>query len=259
MDGGRNGRHTDRATAPVGERRGVSVAWFAAFWHEAVSNDADRAWLDPLLAAKPAVLRALSHLPSSIHDPYLDDCRPPAPVLQLCFADVAGLNAARGHLQILATPDALRSLFGAAATQRGLRARALPVPEPRQSPAMCSYPAAYEGKSDDLDARVTHYTTHRTAIMAHFPHIRETEVGTRPHWRGALSWQHGIHVLRSKVVFDNPARLTAALNAPLPHDMRADDATFRKFTGPVTHFPMHTAVVERSRFIGAVVAPRRGG
>jgi hypothetical protein len=49
---------------------------------------------------------------------------------------------------------------------------------------------------------------------------------------------------RNKVVFDSPAALTAALNSPVRHEMRAAFARFPAFTGPITHFPMATMIVE---------------
>jgi hypothetical protein len=49
---------------------------------------------------------------------------------------------------------------------------------------------------------------------------------------------------RNKVVFDSPAALTAALNSPVRHEMRAAFHRFPSFTGPITHFPMTTRTVE---------------
>ncbi len=237
----------------------MKVAWFATFRHEAALSDADRAWLEAVLAETPAVSRALIHSPATTHDPYLDDGRPPALVLQLYFADVAGPDAAQRYLQILATRDALVSLRGAATTQQAMLARAFPVPEPCQSPTMCSHLVAYEGEAEDLDVWVAHHTAQHTATMARFPDIREIEVCTRLDWRGALPWPHVNHMLRNEVVFDAPPALTAALNSPARHEMRADYATFPKFTGPVTHFPMRTADVGLSRFAGEAAARQRGG
>jgi hypothetical protein len=237
----------------------MKVAWFATFRHDAALSDVDRAWLGPVLAETPAVSRALVHTPTTTDDPYLDDGRPPALVLQLYFADVAGLDAAQRHLQILAAPDVLGSLRGAATTQQAMFARAFPVPEPRERPTMCSYLVAYEGEAEDLDAWLVHYTTRHTATMAHFPNIREIEVCTRLDWQGALPWPHVNHMLRNKVVFDAPPALTAALNSPTRHEMRAEYATFPKFTGRVTHFPMRTAVIERSGLAGEATAHLQGG
>jgi hypothetical protein len=80
--------------------------------------------------------------------------------------------------------------------------------------------------------------------MARFPGIRQVEIYTRIDWRGSLPWPRVEHMQRNKVVFDSPAALTAALNSPARHEMRAAFARFPAFTGPVTHFPMATMIVE---------------
>lgn len=180
-------------------------------------------------------------------------------MLQLYFEDVAGLGAAQRHRQILAMPDALPSLRGAATTRQATRVRAYSVPEPRPWPVMCGYHMAYEGEADDVDARVAHRTTHHNAIMACFPSVVEIEVGTRLDWRGALGWPHVNHRLRNKVVLHDPPGLTAALHPPARRDMRSDYATFRQFTGPVTHFPMRIAVIDLPRCAHAVTARERRG
>lgn len=97
----------------------MSVARFAAFSHAAARGDADTAWLDLVLAATPAVSRALIAAPVGTHKPYPDDGRPSARVLRFCFDNVARLSGAQRHLRILATSDALPSLRDAAAPQRG--------------------------------------------------------------------------------------------------------------------------------------------
>jgi hypothetical protein len=48
---------------------------------------------------------------------------------------------------------------------------------------------------------------------------------------------------RNKVVFDNQAALTEALNSPVRHEMRDSFHRFPAFTGPITHFPMTTTTV----------------
>jgi len=237
----------------------MSVAWFAGFSREAALSDADRAWLDPVLVATPAVSRPLVHAPASTHDPNLDDGRAPALVLQRYFDDEAGMNGAQRHLQILATPEELPSLRGAVATHQVMRMRAFRVPEPRQSSAMCVYHVAYEGEADDMDAWVSHDITQHTAIMTRFRQIRESEIGTRLDWRGALSWPHVNRMLRNKVVVNKPPGLRAAPNSPVRRDMRASHATTRKFAGPATHIPIDPAVVDLSRFAGAVAACQRCG
>jgi hypothetical protein len=236
----------------------MSVAWFVTFRQDAALADADRARIEPVLAATPAVARVLIHTPASTRDPYLDDGRPPVLALQLYFVDLAGLDAAQRHLQVLATPDALPSLRGAAVTQQAMLARAFAVPAPCEARNLCSYLVAYDGEADDPDAWIAHYNTHHTAIMARFPAIRDIEVCTRLDWHGALPWPHVDHMLRNKVVFDDPPALTAALNSPVRHDMRADYARFGRFTGQVTHFPMHTTVLDLPSH-AAKSALRQGG
>ena len=45
---------------------------------------------------------------------------------------------------------------------------------------------------------------------------------------------------RNKVVFDDAAALTAALNSPVRHEMRADFKNFPPFEGRNSHYPMAT-------------------
>ena len=52
------------------------------------------------------------------------------------------------------------------------------------------------------------------------------------------------HMQRNKVVFDSAAALATALNSPVRHEMRAAFGRFPPFTGPITHFPMATLIVE---------------
>lgn len=216
----------------------MTVTWFATFRQNGAVSAEDVARIAAVLRATPGVTRALVHTPAQTHDPYLDDGAPPALVLQLYWHDLAALDAAQRHLHALTA--GLPSLRDAAVTQQAMLARSFPVPEPRGVDRTCTYLVSYEGEAEDLDAWVTHYTMHHTAVMARFPGIREIEVCTRLDWQGALPWPVVNHMLRNKVVFDDPAALTAALNSPIRHEMRADFALFPKFTGSVTHFPMHT-------------------
>jgi hypothetical protein len=64
-------------------------------------------------------------------------------------------------------------------------------------------------------------------------------------------------MLRNKVVFDDADALTAALNSPVRHDMRADYLRFPAFSGTVTHFPMATRSVTREA--EEVETRKRGG
>ena len=227
----------------------MTVTYSATFRHDGVVGAEDLQWLERLLAATPGLARGLIYTPAQTHDPYLDDGRPPALAVQLYFPDLAAAEAvlARdGHLQALAARDALPSLRGAAVTQQAMLARAFPVPDARNgattacSYGACSYLVTYEGAAADQNAWVSHYVEHHTAIMARFPGIREIEVCTRLDWCGFLPWPRADAMIRNKVVFDDAAALTAALNSPVRHDMRADYQRFPAFTGTVTHFPMIT-------------------
>ena len=79
--------------------------------------------------------------------------------------------------------------------------------------------------------------------MARFPGIRQVEIYTCIDWCGGLPVPRVSHMQRNKVVFDNPAALTAALNSPVRHAMRAAFSNFPPFSGPITHFPMATTMV----------------
>jgi hypothetical protein len=79
--------------------------------------------------------------------------------------------------------------------------------------------------------------------MARFPGIRQVEIYTCIDWCGGLPWPRVAHMQRNKVVFDDRAALTAALNSPVRHEMRAAFGRFPPFTGPVTHFAMATTTV----------------
>jgi len=225
----------------------MTVTYFATFRHDGVVGTEDLLWLARFLAVTPGLARGLIYTPARTHDPYLDDGQPPALAMQLYFPDIAALEAAvarDGHLQTLATLDALPSLRGATVTQQAMLARAFPVPDARSGATSgepnCSYLVTYEGAAADSNAWIAHYTEHHTAIMARFPDIRAVEVCTRIDWCGFLPWPRVDAMLRNKVVFDDADALTAALNSPVRHDMRADFQRFPAFTGTVTHFPMAT-------------------
>lgn len=233
----------------------MTVCWLALFRHPAAPrsrvSDADLAWLTRFIAATPDLRQALIFTPFSTNDPYLDDGPPPLLGLQLYFHDIAALEAATapaGYLQGLATPGALPSLNGASVTQQAMLVRSYPVPDatfrtpPGELP--CTYLVAYEGRAEDLVAWLTHYIADHPPIMARFPDIRQIEIYTCIDWCGCLPWQRVEHMQRNKVVFDSQATLTAALNSPVRHDMRASFQRFPPFTGPITHFPMATMTVE---------------
>ena len=225
----------------------MMLTWCAAFRHDGAVSEGDMQWLSQVLAATPGATRGLIYTPAHAHDPYLDDGRPSALVLQLYFADIAALEAALGrggHLQALAAPTALASLRGAAVTQQAMLARGFPVPDAGvPARVRCAYLVTYEGTAEDLNAWTAHYVMSHTTVMARFPGIREIEVCTRLDWCGFLPWPRTDPMLRNKVVFDDAAALTAALNSPVRHEMREDYRQFPPFSGAVTHCPMQAREV----------------
>ena len=219
--------------------------WFASF-PRARLDGTTVARLEPALAAIPGLAKALLYTPSVTRDPYLNDGAPPALALQLDFFDIAAMESA------VAADGAVQALAGAAlppgdATQQAFVARSFPVPDPRfRTPPgerPCTYLVTYEGTAAELHVWLDHYIRHHPPIMARFPDIREIEIYTRLDWCGGLPWRRTDHMQRNKVVFDTPAALTAALNSPVRHEMRADFAKFPPFTGRNTHFPMLTHLV----------------
>jgi hypothetical protein len=218
----------------------MTVCWFAQFRRAAP----DQAWLADVLAATPALREGIIFTPSSTRDPYLDDGPPPQLALQLYFDDVMALEDAlnvNGHLQ------RLNVLAADGATQQAMLVRRHPVPDPifRTPPGErpCTYLVAYEGAADDLPAWLAHYIADHPPIMARFPAIRRIEIYTCIDWCGSLPFARVAHMQRNKVVFDNQAALTEALNSPVRHEMRAAFHRFPRFTGPITHFPMETVTV----------------
>jgi hypothetical protein len=208
--------------------------------------------LDQVLRATPRLRKALIHTSSRADDPYLDDGPPPHLVLQLYFSELPDLEAALardGDLGTLTSRDAFPELASAAVTQQVMLVRTFPVPEPTfgnpPGTPFCTYLVAYEGEAEDLNAWHSHYFGNHTRHMARFPGIRDLEIYTRVDWVSSLPWPRVNFMQRNKVVFDSPEALTAALNSPIRHDMRACFKTFPPFTGPVTHFAMATRAWSR--------------
>lgn len=183
-----------------------------------------------------------------------DDPAAPALALQLQFDIVDDLEAVLrrdGALQALAVPGALPSLAGARVTHQAMATRSFPVDEPRfatVAPALpCSYLVHYPGAAEDLNAWLSHYVDHHPGIMRKFPGVRAIEIYTRLDWISFMSWQRVDYMQRNKLVFDDPAALTAALFSPVIAEMRADFARFPKFTGGNAHFPMLTREIVPGR------------
>lgn len=221
----------------------MSFALFLIFRHPAAAVDgAELAIAERSIAELPGSVEGLAMTPAATSDPYLDDGRPPPLVLQLGFATIESLEAALcGPAQGIAAT--LTSLAGAEITEQAMLTRRFPVPEPKRG--SCTYLVSYEGEALDTNAWLSHYIAHHPPIMARFPAIRAIEIYTRIDWCGGTGWTRGTTLQRNKVVFDDADALTAALNSPVRHDMRADFKRFPPFRGTNTHYPMHTANIAR--------------
>lgn len=219
----------------------MTLCWFAQTGGEGPSIDTGR--VAALLRAVPGLSDGLIHTPGSTHDPYLHDGAPPRLALQCYFETIEALEAAVAPYGPLRD---LPALIGDDVTQQAMLTRRFAVPDPVfRGDGAFTYLVAYEGKAEDLPAWLAHYIASHAAIMTRFPAIRAVEIFTRIDWCGGLApWRRVDHMQRNKVVFDDAAALTAALNSPVRHEMRADFGHFPPFTGPVSHFPMQTVSVK---------------
>jgi len=161
--------------------------------------------------------------------------------------DLEAAVAPDGHLQALARPTNLPSLAGTAPLQQAMVARSFSVPQPNfQTPSRelpCTYLVHYPGKAEDLNLWLAHYYAYHAPLMTRFPGIREVEVATRLDWVGFLPFPRANYMQRNKVVFDNAAALTAALNSPIRHEMRDDFNKFPPYEGSNIHYPMATLTI----------------
>jgi uncharacterized protein (TIGR02118 family) len=229
----------------------MMFCWFASFTSAPAPDDAEVEALGRFLARTPGLSRALLHTPGHTSDPYLHDGAPPALVLQLYFPAIEAMEAALardGHLQALAGDAYPPSLAGARVAQQAMVARDYTVPDATfRTPAgalPCTYLVAYEGPAEDMNEWLAHYIAHHPPIMARFPGIRQIEICSRLDWCGFLPFPRVDYMQRNKVVFDCQEALTAALNSPVRHEMRADFRNFPPFSGGNTHYPMLTRLVD---------------
>jgi hypothetical protein len=232
----------------------MTTCLFVTFRCSSEPAEAELAQLERHLRRTPNLSRALIHTSSGADDPYVKDEAPPSLVLQLYFSEVHELEATlsrTGHLAGLTSKDKFSALHSAEVTQQAMLVRRFAVPEPHRRIAAgepyCTYLVSYEGEAEDLNAWHAHYLENHTRHMARFPGIRELEVYTRIDWVSALPWTRVHFMQRNKVAFDSAEALTAALNSPVRHEMRADYRAFPKFSGPNKHYAMTTRAVEPVR------------
>lgn len=202
----------------------------------------DQHWLERAQDI-PGVDQVLLHTPANASDPYLHEVEHPAAALQLYFGELELLEqqaCANGALHGLVDALRLTAPDGQLITQQAMLVRRYACAEGagQVEGSRCSYLVAYHGQPLDYSAWLAHYTAHHIPLMKRLPALRELELYTPLSWASTLVAPRSHAVQRNKVVFDSPEALTAALNSPLRHEMRADYHTFPPFEGNHQHFPM---------------------
>jgi hypothetical protein len=228
----------------------MRFCWFLTFEdasRKTIVGAADKAAIAALVGATPCLVSADIHSPASACDIYTADGPSPPLALQLYFDELTHLEAAlaaNGHLQGLARPGGFPSLVGARATHQAMCARHFEVAEPAPiERTRCSFLVSYPGEAEDLNVWLGHYLASHPPIMRRFPGIRQIEILSRVDWIDALPFERASAMQRNRVVFDSPEALTAALQSPVRHELRAEYHRFPPFEGGSLHFPMLTETI----------------
>lgn len=199
------------------------------------------------LTRMAGLTKAHLYTPASASDAYGSDGPPPLFGMQLYFEAIEALETAIGaasELKALVTSGELPGLEGAKASQQAMLCRQFPVPEPKPAAATaCSYVVHYPGPARNLNEWHSHYIAHHPRLMAKFSGIREIEILSRIDWIDAMPWPRVDHIQRNRILFDSAEALTAALNSPVRHEMRADFENFPPYSGGNFHYPMLTEIV----------------
>ncbi len=227
------------------------LSWFAFFRDGSTPRPPlDGAALDSvarLVGAVPGLQQGLVMSPTPQTDhPFSDNEPAPALVLQLHFATIEALEAAIAKGSPLAGLG--ERMPGRRATQQAMLTRRYSVPDVvlRTPPGArpCSFLVHYPGPAADLNAWNSHYNTYHPPLMARFPGVRLVEIYTRIDWVSGLGWPAETVMQRNKLMFDDPAALTAGLASPVLKEMRADFNTFPPFEGGNVHYALDTRVTE---------------
>lgn len=221
------------------------------FWHwtEATPDtglpDRDLALVRATLAAVPGLLEAQIFTPARAEDIYTDDGRSPPLGLQLHFDGIAALEraAAPGSpLEPLCRPGALAGLDPARAEAQAFLRRDYPVDDPAHGPGArpCSFVVHYPGPAGDANAWHAYYIASHPPLMRRMPGIHAIEILTPVDWVNRLPIPSVRHMQRNRVLFDSPEALTAALQSPIRHELRADFDHLPAFEGGNRHYAMLT-------------------
>lgn len=171
--------------------------------------------------------------------PFAKDGPGPDLALELYFASEAAAATALGAGSPLATLEPLVRA-GKGASHQLMTVREFPTGSRAPTDPCLTFLVAYRGPTENLQLWLDHYDANHPPIMVRFPRIREVETCRPVEWRSALPFARANAMQRNKVVFDSFADLLGALASPVMLEMRADSATFPKWEGGNTHFPMTT-------------------
>lgn len=198
----------------------------------------------------PGLAGALLFTPASASDVYVDDGQAPPFGMQLHFKRLEVLEAACSRdgavSGLIALVPALKAVR---MTAQAFWRRTWQVPDsvlqtaPGSLP--CSYVVHYPGPAADTNAWHDHYLTGHPPLFQRFPGIRMIEILTPVEWVSTLALPKAHHMQRNRVMFDSPEALTAAMQSPVRHELRADFHSFPPFEGGNFHYPMWTDMVRR--------------
>lgn len=198
----------------------------------------------------PGLAGAMLFTPAKASDHYVDDGQAPPFGMQLHFKRLEVLEAACTRDGAVAGLLALLpSLADVPMTAQAFWRRTWQVPDsvlqtaPGKLP--CSYVVHYPGPAADTNAWHDHYLTGHPPLFQRFPGIRMIEIMTPVEWVSNLPLPKAHHMQRNRVMFDSPEALTAALQSPVRHELRADFHSFPPFEGGNFHYPMWTDMVRR--------------
>lgn len=203
-------------------------------------TEAEMARLRTALRGIAGLAEGLIFTPASASDSLIAAETPPPLGLQLHFDGLESLEAAALADGVLAgLPGLLPTLRGTAANVQAFWRRTWSVNEPNQAAGrQCSYVVHYPGPAQDPNDWHDHYIKGHVPLFQRFPGIRGVEILTGVEWVSHLPQQKVFHMQRNRVTFDSPMALTAALQSPVRHELRADFHTFPPFQGGNFHYPM---------------------
>lgn len=200
------------------------------------------------VADVPGLASAMLFTPASASDVYVDDGQAPPFGMQLHFKRLEVLEAACARNgAVSGLLGLLPSLAKVPMTAQAFWRRTSQVPDsvlqtaPGQLP--CSYVVHYPGPAADTNAWHDHYLTGHPPLFQRFPGIRMIEILTPVEWVSNLPLPKAHHMQRNRVMFDSPEALTAAMQSPVRHELRADFHSFPPFEGGNFHYPMQTDMV----------------